>query len=66
MPTILELQQHAIPFTGKAHQALLKEIVDEINKADGPYHANWLLWGPGGAGKTRLAFEIASNLKLNG
>ena len=66
MPTILELQQHAIPFTGKAHHALLKEIVDELRQAGRSYHANWLLWGPGGAGKTRLAFEIASNLKLNG
>jgi len=62
MPTILELQQHAIPFTGKAHQALLNEIVNEIEQADRSYHANWLLWGPGGAGKTRLVVEIAKQL----
>jgi len=62
MPTILELQQHAIPFTGKAHQALLNEIINELEQADRSYHANWLLWGPGGAGKTRLVVEIAKQL----
>ena len=41
---------------------MLHEIADELRQADRSYHANWLLWGPGGAGKTRLVVEINNAL----
>ncbi|WP_448595408.1 tetratricopeptide repeat protein [Thermoflexus hugenholtzii] len=55
-----------VEFTGKAHRALREEIAGALK---GPgFHPDraWILWGPGGAGKTRMAVEIGLALEAEG
>jgi tetratricopeptide (TPR) repeat protein len=55
-----------VEFTGKAHRALGEEIAGAL-KGPGPHPSRaWVLWGPGGAGKTRTAVEVALALKAAG
>ena len=55
-----------VEFTGKAHRALGEEIAGAL-KGPGPHPGRaWILWGPGGAGKTRTAVEIGRALEAEG
>jgi tetratricopeptide (TPR) repeat protein len=55
-----------VEFTGKAHRALGEEIAGAL-KGPGPHPSRaWVLWGPGGAGKTRMAVEIGRALEAEG
>ena len=52
-----------VAFTGKAHRALCEEIVGSLKGLAPNGNRAWVLWGPGGAGKTRMAVEVALTLK---
>jgi hypothetical protein len=55
-----------VEFTGKAHRALQEEIAGTLKGPGSHPSRAWILWGPGGAGKTRTAVEVALALKAAG
>jgi len=55
-----------VEFTGKAHRALQEEIAGALKGPGSHPSRAWILWGPGGAGKTRTAVEVALALKAAG
>jgi hypothetical protein len=55
-----------VEFTGKAHRALQEEIAGALKGPGSHPSRAWVLWGPGGAGKTRTAVEVALALKAAG
>jgi len=55
-----------VEFTGKAHRALQEEIAGALKGPGSHPSRAWILWGPGGAGKTRTAVEIGRALEAEG
>jgi tetratricopeptide (TPR) repeat protein len=55
-----------VEFTGKAHRALGEEIAGALKGPGSHPSRAWVLWGPGGAGKTRTAVEIGRALEAEG
>jgi hypothetical protein len=55
-----------VEFTGKAHRALCEEIMDSLKGLAPDGNRAWVLWGLGGAGKTRTAVEVAQALQAAG
>jgi tetratricopeptide (TPR) repeat protein len=55
-----------VEFTGKAHRALGEEIAGALKGPGSHPSRAWILWGPGGAGKTRTAVEIGRALEAEG
>jgi hypothetical protein len=55
-----------VEFTGKAHRALCEEVVRSLKGLAPNQNRAWVLWGPGGAGKTRMAVEIGRALEAEG
>jgi tetratricopeptide (TPR) repeat protein len=55
-----------VEFTGKAHRALQEEIAGALKGPGSHPIRAWILWGPGGAGKTRTAVEIGRALEAEG
>jgi hypothetical protein len=55
-----------VEFTGKAHRALQEEIAGALKGPGSHPSRAWVLWGPGGAGKTRMAVEIGLALEAEG
>jgi tetratricopeptide (TPR) repeat protein len=55
-----------VEFTGKAHRALCEEVVRSLKGLAPNQNRAWVLWGPGGAGKTRMAVEIGWALEAEG
>jgi tetratricopeptide (TPR) repeat protein len=55
-----------VEFTGKAHRALQEEIAGALKGPGSHPSRAWVLWGPGGAGKTRTAVEIGRALEAEG
>jgi hypothetical protein len=55
-----------VEFTGKAHRALGEEIAGALKGPGSHPSRAWVLWGPGGAGKTRTAVEIGLALEAEG
>jgi len=55
-----------VEFTGKAHRALCEEIAGALKGPGSHPSRAWILWGPGGAGKTRTAVEIGRALEAEG
>jgi hypothetical protein len=55
-----------VEFTGKAHRALQEEIAGALKGPGSHPSRAWILWGPGGAGKTRTAVEIGLALEAEG
>jgi tetratricopeptide (TPR) repeat protein len=55
-----------VEFTGKAHRALGEEIAGALKGPGSHPGRAWILWGPGGAGKTRTAVEIGLALEAEG
>jgi hypothetical protein len=48
-----------VEFTGKAHCALREEVAAALRGLEPRQSRAWVLWGPDGAGKTRMAVEVA-------
>jgi tetratricopeptide (TPR) repeat protein len=55
-----------VEFTGKDHRALCKGIAGALKGLEPHSSRAWILWGPGGAGKTRTAVEVALALEKEG
>jgi len=55
-----------VEFTGKAHRALCEEVARSLEGLAPDGSRAWVLWGPGGAGKTRTAVEVALALRAAG
>ena len=55
-----------VEFTGKDHRDLCKKIVRSLQELTPDGSHAWVLWGPGGAGKTRTAVEVALALEKEG
>ena len=55
----LQAPYRLVAFTGKAHCALREEVVAALRGLEPRQSRAWVLWGLGGAGKTRMAVEVA-------
>ena len=58
----LQAPYRLVEFTGKAHCALRDEVAAALRGLEPHQSRAWVLWGPGGAGKTRMAVEVAPAL----
>jgi tetratricopeptide (TPR) repeat protein len=55
----LQAPYRLVEFVGQAHCALRDEISAALSDLASDHSRAWVLWGPGGAGKTRMAVEVA-------
>jgi tetratricopeptide (TPR) repeat protein len=62
----LQAPYRLVEFTGKDHRALCKGIAGALKGLEPHPSRAWILWGPGGAGKTRTAVEVALALEEKG
>jgi hypothetical protein len=62
----LQAPYRLVEFTGKDHRALCKGIAGALKGLEPHPSQAWILWGPGGAGKTRTAVEVALALEKEG
>ncbi len=58
----LKAPYRLVPFRGRAHEALQDEIVRALRDLPPNDTRAWVLWGPGGVGKTRTAVEVGHEL----
>ena len=58
----LQAPYRLVEFVGQAHCALRNEISAALSDLASDHSRAWVLWGPGGAGKTRMAVEVALTL----
>ena len=62
----LQAPYRLVEFTGKGHRDLCEEAVHSLQGLTPDGSHAWVLWGPGGAGKTRTAVEVALALEKEG